>query len=202
MRNLLILNIIVLLILGCGAFNLVQGKHHKRRSYRSRMTPELARKIVKRANYYHLDPFLVLEVMRVESQFNPNATSPVGAAGLMQFMPATAARFGINNAYDPDQAIDAGCRYLVTLIRQFNGRLDLVLAGYNAGEHNVIKYNYQVPPFAETRNYVCVILNNYKQALVIAAQVRQRRRLTTPMLTNAQVKERLRNIDQQLALLQ
>lgn len=199
MRKLFIIQLVIILSLLSANSVSAKGKH-KRHGYRSRMTPELAQKIVARANYYHLDPFFVVEVMRQESQFNPQATSYVGAAGLMQFMPATAARFGMTNSYDPDQAIDAGCRYLVTLIRQFNGRLDLVLAGYNAGEHNVIKYNYQVPPFAETRNYVWVILNNYKQALAVAAQVKQGR-FRKPTLTNNQVKERLEQLDQQIAFL-
>src|SRR5437660_6161737 len=110
----------------------------KRRA--TRMTPQLAQQIAITARHYGLDPFLVLEIMRHESSFRPEVKSHKGAAGLMQFIPSTGARFGITDPHDPQQAIEGGCRYLVFLMNKFQGRLDLVLASYNAGEHRVEQY--------------------------------------------------------------
>ena len=108
-----------------------------------------------------VDPYLIFLVMEQESHFNSRAVSPAGARGLMQLMPGTAARFGVRNPHDPAQNVSAGARYLRQLIKKFNGRVDLALAGYNAGEGNVMKYGYRVPPFRETRNYVRKISGRY-----------------------------------------
>ncbi|HEX8474742.1 MAG TPA: lytic transglycosylase domain-containing protein [Pyrinomonadaceae bacterium] len=112
---------------------------------------------------YGVDPYLVFCVMENESSFNSRALSPKGARGLMQLMPATAARFGVSNAHDPAQSIRAGTRYLKELMRRFNGRVDLALAGYNAGEGTVMKYGHRVPPYRETRNYVRRITARYQR---------------------------------------
>lgn len=110
-----------------------------------------------------VDPYLIFCVMEQESHFNSRALSPKGARGLMQLMPGTAARFGVK-ASDPAQNIAGGTRYLKELMRRFNGRIDLVLAGYNAGEGAVMKYGHRVPPYRETRNYVKRISYRYRQA--------------------------------------
>jgi len=110
---------------------------------------------------YGVDPFLIYCTMAQESSFTSGATSPKGAQGLMQLMPGTAARYGVTNPYDAAQSIKGGTRYLKDLLKMFNGRVDLALAGYNAGEGAVMKYGNTVPPYNETRNYVRLILKRY-----------------------------------------
>lgn len=108
-----------------------------------------------------VDPYLIYCLMSQESSFNAGAISYKGAQGLMQLMPGTAARYGVTNPYDVAQNIQGGTRYLKDLLKMFNGRVDLALAGYNAGEGAVMKYGYTIPPYDETRNYVRVILKRY-----------------------------------------
>jgi soluble lytic murein transglycosylase-like protein len=112
-------------------------------------------------NKYGVDPYLIFCLMHQESRFSNNVTSYKGAQGLMQLMPGTAARYGVTNPYDVAQSIMGGTRYLKDLLQMFNGRVDLALAGYNAGEGAVIKYRYTVPPYQETRNYVRLITARY-----------------------------------------
>ncbi len=117
--------------------------------------------VMKAAAKHGVDPNLVMAVMHQESGFNPRARSYKGASGLMQLMPATARRFGVENIYDPAQNIDAGTRYLRFLLDTFNGDVELALAGYNAGENAVVNSGYQVPRYRETQNYVRSISAKY-----------------------------------------
>ena len=110
---------------------------------------------------YGVDPYLIYCLMAQESSFVSGAMSPKGAQGLMQLMPDTAARYGVTNPYDVAQNIKGGTRYLKDLLLMFNGRVDLALAGYNAGEGAVMKYGNTIPPYDETRNYVKLILKRY-----------------------------------------
>jgi soluble lytic murein transglycosylase-like protein len=110
---------------------------------------------------YGVDPYLIYCLMSQESSFMTSATSYKGAQGLMQLMPGTAARYGVTNPYDVAQNIKGGTRYLKDLLQMFNGRVDLALAGYNAGEGAVMKYGNTIPPYSETRNYVRLILKRY-----------------------------------------
>ena len=102
---------------------------------------------------FHLGPEFVQAVIKVESNFNPNAVSRKGALGLMQLMPATARRFGVRNVFDPEQNLEGGMQYLKFLLETFKGDPNLTLAAYNAGE-NVVQRLKSIPPYRETREYV------------------------------------------------
>ena len=118
--------------------------------------------IIKQAAQQHgVSEGLIKAVMHTESGFNVNAHSPVGAQGLMQLMPATARRFNVSNAYDPQQNIFAGAKYLSWLLKRFNGNTQMALAAYNAGEGNVDKYG-GIPPFRETQDYVRRVTSRYQ----------------------------------------
>jgi soluble lytic murein transglycosylase-like protein len=112
---------------------------------------------------FGLDPNLIASVIHVESRANPLAVSPKGARGLMQLMPATARRFGVRDLHDPEDNVRGGSAYLSVLLKTFNNRLDLALAAYNAGEGNVIRYGRRIPPFAETQEYVGLVLSEYRR---------------------------------------
>jgi Soluble lytic murein transglycosylase and related regulatory proteins (some contain LysM/invasin domains) len=99
--------------------------------------------------------------MHQESSFKSRAISPKGARGLMQLMPGTAMRFGVTNIFDARQNIEGGARYLRFLLDRFDGDVRLALAGYNAGEGAVEKYGWQIPPYAETQEYVRRISRRY-----------------------------------------
>ncbi|WP_140910129.1 lytic transglycosylase domain-containing protein [Cognatiluteimonas lumbrici] len=116
-------------------------------------TTAFDKEIASAASRYGVDEAIVRAIIHAESSFNPKARSRVGAQGLMQLMPATAQRFGVEDAYEPEQNIRGGVQYLAWLLKRFDGDLTLAAAGYNAGEGAVAKYK-GVPPYAETRRYV------------------------------------------------
>ena len=107
-----------------------------------------------------VDPRFIHAVIWQESKYDVTARSHAGAQGIMQLMPDTAKRFGCSDPDDPEANIEAGTKYLGWLLKRFSGDVSLALAGYNAGEGNVDKYN-GIPPFDETQNYVRVILGRY-----------------------------------------
>jgi len=109
--------------------------------------------IMSMAAQFGLEPALIKAIIHVESAFNPNALSPKGAKGLMQLMPETAHRYGVNTREDPTSSVEGGSRYIRDLLTLFNDDTRLALAAYNAGESAVRKYN-GIPPFRETQSYV------------------------------------------------
>lgn len=117
--------------------------------------------IDKVAAKHQINPKLLHAVIQAESAYNPKAVSSAGAVGLMQLMPETAKRYGVVDRLDVEQNINGGAQYLKDLLAMFNSNLKLAVAGYNAGEGAVMKYNNSVPPYPETRNYVEQVLSLY-----------------------------------------
>ena len=124
-------------------------------------TPVIDDLIKRNGTRFGVDPYLVFLVIEQESHFHPRAVSPKGARGLMQLMPGTASRFGVARPFDAAENIRGGTQYLKELLTMFNGRVDLSLASYNAGEGRVLDYGNRVPPFKETRDYVKRISSRY-----------------------------------------
>ena len=116
------------------------------------------------APQYHIETDLAMAFIKVESNFNPRATSPKNAQGLMQLIPATAKRFHVKNPYNPEDNIKGGLAYLQWLMAYFEGDVRLVAAAYNAGENAVDRYK-GVPPYPETRRYVTKIYNLYRKSI-------------------------------------
>ncbi|GAB6267977.1 MAG: transglycosylase SLT domain-containing protein [Smithella sp.] len=118
--------------------------------------------INKAANKFKLDSALIKAIIKAESNFNHRAVSRVGAQGLMQLMPKTASSMNVEDSFHPGKNIEGGARYLRYLLNTYKGNLDLALAAYNAGEKAVAKYNYNIPPYRETQNYVKRVYSFYK----------------------------------------
>ncbi len=117
--------------------------------------------ILKACQKYRVDPYLVKAVIKVESNFNPEAVSPKKAMGIMQLIPATAKDYGVNDPFDPKDILVAGVRLIRDLLDYFKGNLELALSAYNAGRDAVIKYGYKIPPYPETEAYVEKVLAYY-----------------------------------------
>jgi soluble lytic murein transglycosylase-like protein len=116
------------------------------------------------ASTYGLQAGLLKAIIEVESGFNAQARSPKGAIGLMQVMPATAARYGDYDLYSPEQNVDVGARYLRDLLRMFNGDIQLAVAAYNAGENAVKRHGYRIPAYAETMRYVPMVMERFERS--------------------------------------
>ena len=114
------------------------------------------------ATLYQIPEQLVRAVIKVESDYDPQALSSAGARGLMQLMPETAERLGVKDINDPRENIFGGVRYLRVLANMFNGDLDFTIAAYNAGENAVISHG-GIPPFAQTRDYVVKVTRFYRR---------------------------------------
>jgi soluble lytic murein transglycosylase-like protein len=151
------------------------NKHSMRRVAKKKTVNSITVNSIKDRNYDNLifsiseehgvDHKLVKAIIDVESRFNPQAVSYKGATGLMQLMPATAERFGVENIYDPEDNIQGGVKYLKQLFNLFDGRIDLILAAYNAGEGRVIEAGYKIPQITQTQNYCDKVMNLYEKYL-------------------------------------
>ena len=122
---------------------------------------ELETAVRRAAQQHHLHPALLFAVMKAESSFNPLVVSKAGAVGLMQLVPETAMRHGVQNLYDTNENVAGGARHLRYLLDRFHGNTRLALAAYNAGERKVDRYK-QIPPYKETQHYVQKVLNYYR----------------------------------------
>jgi soluble lytic murein transglycosylase-like protein len=142
------------------------ARRYAKISHNSRVNREKYSELIAQAAAdYGVDEKLLHAVIQAESSYNPHAVSPVGAVGLMQLMPGTAERYGVRaeDRTDPAESIKGGARYLRDLLKMFDSDVKLAVAGYNAGENAVKRYNNSVPPYPETQNYVAQVLALYQQ---------------------------------------
>lgn len=142
------------------------ARRYAKTSYTSRLNrARYSTLIAQAALDYGVDEKLLHAVIQAESAYNPDARSPVGAVGLMQLMPGTAERYGVRaeDRTDPAESIKGGARYLRDLLDMFGSDVRLAVAGYNAGENAVKRYNNNVPPYRETQNYVDQVLAHYQR---------------------------------------
>ena len=135
--------------------------HRKTRRHPRIENPELEQAVIRAAQQHHVQPALLLAVIKAESSFNPIVVSKAGAVGLMQLIPETAIRHGVRNLYDTNDNVTGGAKHLRYLLDRFHGNIRLALAAYNAGERKVDRYG-QIPPYKETQDYVKKVLLYYR----------------------------------------
>jgi soluble lytic murein transglycosylase-like protein len=175
MKTKLVFMISLLLFVSAGV--MAQARSDIPRSLQQKAR-EIEPAIVEASIRYGIDARILRAICFTESRYRVNAVSPKGALGPMQFMPDTAARYGLKNPFDPRAAIDAAARYLRDLLARFNGRIDLAVAAYNAGEGSVESFRSGkplvlrtgkvinarglvtggIPPYPETQAYVRAIV--------------------------------------------
>ena len=136
-------------------------RNSKGRYHASVSDQELEEAVARYAMENRLSPALLMAIIKAESGFNPTVISKAGAVGLMQLIPETAIRHGVQNLYDTKDNIAGGARHLRYLLDRFHGNVRLALAAYNAGERKVERYR-QIPPFKETKSYVKKVMGFYR----------------------------------------
>lgn len=139
----------------------VAAIHRKARYHSGVANLELEQAVIRAAQQHHVQPALLLAVMKAESSFNPIVISKAGAVGLMQLVPETAIRHGVRNLYDANENITGGAKHLRYLLDRFHGNTRLALAAYNADERKVDRYG-KIPPYKETQDYVKKVLVYYR----------------------------------------
>lgn len=138
-----------------------RGFRARRAGAGTQPSADINRLVEQTADRQQVDAKLVHAIIQVESDYNPQAVSRKGAMGLMQLIPATARRYGVDNPFDPQQNLEGGVNYLKDLLKLFGGDLTLSLAAYNAGENSVLRSG-GVPAFSETRDYVRKVKRLYQ----------------------------------------
>ncbi len=133
----------------------------KARYHASLSDAEVEQAVAYAARRHHVQPALLLAVIKAESSFNPVVVSKAGAVGLMQLIPETAIRHGVRNLYNTDENIAGGAKHLRYLLDRFHGNIKLALAAYNAGERKVDRYG-NIPPYKETQLYVQKVMDYYR----------------------------------------
>lgn len=142
---------------------------------------DLAQMLAKAGQRHNLDADLLASVVKAESGGNPRAVSRAGARGLMQLMPSTAARLGVENSFQPQQNVSGGSAYLDAMLTRYNNNLALALAAYNAGPEAVDRY-HGIPPYAETRAYVARVIHEFNRR-VLAREALRHSAATAPSVT-------------------
>lgn len=149
-------------------FNTILEEQHITNTENSTLicADELEEIFANASSTYNISLNLLKAVAKAESDFDPNCTSSSGAMGIMQLMPGTAEELGVSDAYNPEQNIMGGAKYLAENLDIFNGDISLALAAYNAGRGAVAKYD-GIPPYTETQNYVKKVLAYMKDSIIV-----------------------------------